>query len=279
MHLHNPGETFERIRDEPLRLRPDRSGPDAVDDNDGLGGSDRAELLQPPDEPLQGHRIAASDDDSGISQLQRRERRLIAARRLRVVAEFLVVLQAEADVHDDIVDERAAYLKDPLQRGPADLGPAFGLGYPGEDPQTGTDLQRQPSEGGEVESALLGRSGRGRDAWGFVEQREGLRDAPAIGVGVDQQHLAPQQSELDGEVDGDRGAPWRAGRAPDRNHVAEGVAHRDRVDVGGGERRQDRVRTGRLAERLWDPPAASLGVISTGSRLVAGPRGVQQRSH
>ena len=42
---------------------------------------------------------------------------------------------------------------------------------------------------------------------------------------------------------------------------------------------RDRVRTGRLAERLWDPPAANLRAISTSARVVAGPRGVQQRRH
>ena len=73
----------------------------------GRGRGQHGDLLHRPDEPLQPHRVGRPDDDEVVGLLERRQRRGVAARGRGVVAELLVVLEGEADVDDDVVDDPA----------------------------------------------------------------------------------------------------------------------------------------------------------------------------
>ena len=74
----------------------------------------------------------------------------------RVVAQLLVVLEAEAAVDDHDADQRPAQLEHPLERRRAHLGPSLGLG------QTGQHAQPRDDLGGDAREHRAGRAAPGR---------------------------------------------------------------------------------------------------------------------
>jgi hypothetical protein len=75
-----------------------------------------------------------------------------------------------------------------------------------------------------------------------VNLHRGVGDRAAVGVGVHQQDLTARGGRLEGEVDGDGGAPRCALRPPDRRQDPPGIGvglgrdlvGRRRFVVGGG---------------------------------------------
>ena len=211
-------------------------------------------------EPLQTHRVGASDDDRHVGRAEARQRGLVAAGRDRVVRELLVLLEREAGVDDDPVGQRPSALQHRRQRRRPHLGPAVGTQQAGEHPQPGQHDGRQPHQLGAVQAAAVGSAtGRG-DRGGLIEQGQSLGDAGAVGVGVDEQHLLTGAGELGGQFDGHRGATgcthrpphrhdptrraWRAARrrrrsgsdGPTRSGSGARVRHRSRIGERGGAR-------------------------------------------
>ena len=93
-------------------------------------------------------RVGAADDDDVVGRGEGGQRRRVAARGQGVVAELLVVLEAEAAVDDDELHERrGSASRTRSSAGRPHLGPALGLGHAGEHPQAGDDLGGQARRG------------------------------------------------------------------------------------------------------------------------------------
>ena len=186
----------------------------------GTGSPDghRAELLQTPDETLERHRVGAADGHDDVGGREGGQRRLVASRRHGVVAQLLVVLEAEAAVDDDDLHERAGSARAPARARPrAPRATARPWAGPVSTRRPRDDLGRDARERGQVEQALVGRTAGRGDAGRLVEQPEGLRHAAAVGVGVDEQHLDATAGDLGRQRRRDRRAPGRAGGSPDRD--------------------------------------------------------------
>ena len=121
--------------------------------------------------------------------------------------------------------------------------PALCLGQAGQHAQPGQDLGGQTGQHGQVERAVLrGAAGRG-DAGRLVEQPEGLGDAAAVGVRVDEEHVPTPGCDLRGEGRRDGRATRRTRRAP-HGH--------DPAALGRGDGARARAAPGRTAGSL--PP-------------------------
>ena len=110
--------------------------------------------------------------------------------------------------------------------------------------RSGAACGAAPARAGQVELAVVGQPGGGREPGRLVEEAQHLRHHAAVDVGVGQQGRHPGGRELGGHVDGDRGAPGRAGRTPDGDQPAG--ARLDRRP-GVGRRVDVRQRLQRLA--------------------------------
>ena len=225
-----PGEAGQRLGHPLLRVGADGSRANPVHDDGGPRRRDGAELLEPAHQALQPHRVTRADDHDLVGQGEGAERGGVATGRHGVVAELLVVLEAEPTVDDDHLAERTAEGEDALEGGGPDLRPALGLGDAREDSQAGRRHGSQTGERRQVEAALVGGPRGGREPGRLVEERQRLRHRAAVGVGVDEHggYAEPGQLARQGHRDG--GPSGRAGRAPDGHHAALGGVDTDLVD-------------------------------------------------
>ena len=152
-----------------------------------LGRRPVREVLDGADEPLQPDGFARADDEEMVRLLERGEGRRVAPGRGGVVAQLLVVLEPEAAVDDDVVDQRTGQGEDVLDDGASHLGPPVGGRYAGEHPQARGDPWSEPGEAGDVEDAVLGRPSRRGQPGRLVDEGEGLCHARAVGVEVDEE--------------------------------------------------------------------------------------------
>ena len=213
-------------------MRASGTGPDGgaahpVDDGQGLRRRHGAELLQAPHEALERHGVGPAHRDHGVGGGEAGEGRLVAAGRGRVVAELLVVLEAEAAVDDDERHEGAAELEHPLERRRPHLGPPLGLGQAGQHPQSGQHLRgrgRRGPAGRACPARPHGRPPRCR------EPRRAGR-----GSGRRSRRRCRRR----------RGAPRRRGRRPRRR--ASSPRWCDRAHPSGPRRRRSGPRSGGVA--------------------------------
>ena len=129
-----------------LRARDRRADP--VDQHHARRAEpELGELGQPADQPLDAHRVARADHHDDVGRLERAEGGRVAPRRPGVVAEHLVLLQAEAAVDDRPLREPARDRPHGVERRRRQLGPTVGARDPGQHPQVGRDRRASAARG------------------------------------------------------------------------------------------------------------------------------------